>query len=327
MQRFKNILCVIERGDTSELALERAVTLAETNRASLTVVAAIPHMTAGIGMPDGGPITLDLQDIMKKENLARLERLIEPYRQRIDIKHRVLLGTSFLEIIREVLREGHDLLIKCPESPEWLERLFTGDDMHLLRKCPCPIWFIKPHPPGRYQRILAAVDVNDVHPHNELETRRALHKKIMEIAASLSISEFAELHVVTAWEAVGESVLRSSAFARQPKDQVDAYVEEVHQHYAQLLDELMRQTAETLESDTMNYLKPVLYMPKGPACKEVPELAGRLRVDCVVMGTVARTGIRGFFMGNTAETILEQLNCSVLAIKPPGFVTPVGLDD
>jgi nucleotide-binding universal stress UspA family protein len=45
------------------------------------------------------------------------------------------------------------------------------------------------------------------------------------------------------------------------------------------------------------------------------------------MGTVARTGIRGFFMGNTAETILEQLNCSVLAIKPPGFVTPVGLDN
>jgi nucleotide-binding universal stress UspA family protein len=41
------------------------------------------------------------------------------------------------------------------------------------------------------------------------------------------------------------------------------------------------------------------------------------------MGTVARTGISGFFMGNTAETILNQLNCSVLAVKPHGFVTPV----
>ena len=45
------------------------------------------------------------------------------------------------------------------------------------------------------------------------------------------------------------------------------------------------------------------------------------------MGTVARTGIPGLIMGNTAEAILEQLDCSVLAIKPPGFVTPVSLQD
>jgi len=32
-------------------------------------------------------------------------------------------------------------------------------------------------------------------------------------------------------------------------------------------------------------------------------------------------------MGNTAEAILEQLDCSVLAIKPPGFVTPVLLQE
>jgi len=44
------------------------------------------------------------------------------------------------------------------------------------------------------------------------------------------------------------------------------------------------------------------------------------------MGTVARTGIQGFIMGNTAENILNQLDCSVLAVKPPGFVTPVTLD-
>lgn len=66
---------------------------------------------------------------------------------------------------------------------------------------------------------------------------------------------------------------------------------------------------------------PDLHMLKGPA----PELAGKFQVDCVVMGTVARTGLLGLFMGNTAETIPDQLECSVLAIKPPGFVTPVTL--
>jgi nucleotide-binding universal stress UspA family protein len=41
------------------------------------------------------------------------------------------------------------------------------------------------------------------------------------------------------------------------------------------------------------------------------------------MGTVARTGISGLIMGNTAEAIVDQLSCSVLAIKPDGFTTPV----
>jgi len=43
------------------------------------------------------------------------------------------------------------------------------------------------------------------------------------------------------------------------------------------------------------------------------------------MGTVARTGVPGFITGNTAESILNQLECSVLAIKPAGFVTPIEL--
>jgi nucleotide-binding universal stress UspA family protein len=45
------------------------------------------------------------------------------------------------------------------------------------------------------------------------------------------------------------------------------------------------------------------------------------------MGTVARTGVAGLFIGNTAEAILEQIECSVLAVKPEGFETPVSLED
>ena len=43
----------------------------------------------------------------------------------------------------------------------------------------------------------------------------------------------------------------------------------------------------------------------------------------VVMGTLARSGIRGLLIGNTAERILDDLDASVIAVKPPGFVSPV----
>ncbi len=47
------------------------------------------------------------------------------------------------------------------------------------------------------------------------------------------------------------------------------------------------------------------------------------KADLLVMGTVCRTGVPGFFIGNTAEDVLQQVDCSVLAVKPKGFVTPV----
>jgi nucleotide-binding universal stress UspA family protein len=47
----------------------------------------------------------------------------------------------------------------------------------------------------------------------------------------------------------------------------------------------------------------------------------------IVMGTLARVGIPGLFIGNTAERALDHVDCDILAIKPKGFVTPVRLSD
>ncbi len=42
----------------------------------------------------------------------------------------------------------------------------------------------------------------------------------------------------------------------------------------------------------------------------------RQKHDLVIMGTVCRTGVAGFFIGNTAENVLQQVDCSVLTVKP-----------
>jgi len=327
MKRFKDILCVMEPQAACQCALERAVALAENNQARVTVATVTERVPEGIRIPEGGSGPGDLQARLTEAQAKRLKTFIEPYHARVKINAKVLAGTSFLEIIREVLRNDHDLVIKCPESPDWLDRFFAGDDMHLLRKCPCPVWLVKPGTGESYQRILAAVDVDDNYPPAELKTRQALNDMVMELAGSLAVSEFAELHVVHAWEAVGESAMRHGAFMTQPEDAVNAYVEEVRRRHAQLLDTLMQETGAKLGQDAMDYIKPQRHLLKGSARKEIPALAKRLQVDCIVMGTVARTGVRGFIMGNTAETILEQITCSVMAIKPPGFVTPVTLED
>ena len=327
MKRFKEILCIVESGKECKSALDRAVTLAETNQANLTAIMVAPLVRAGIGIPEGGPISTDLQAATVSSYKQELEAIAESYRKRVNIETKVLVGTLFLEIIREVLRNAHDLVIKCPETLDWLDRIFSSDDMHLLRKCPCPVWLVRQDIGESFDRILAAVDMDDNYPSKELETRQALNEMVMDLASSLAVSEFAQLHVAHAWDAIAESALRDGVFTQQPENKVIEYVAQVQQHYAFLLDTLMKEVSTKLGRDVIDYIKPQIHMPKGSARKVIPVLAKQLEIDCIVMGTVARTGIPGIFMGNTAETILDQLQCSVLAIKPPGFVTPVTLED
>jgi len=49
------------------------------------------------------------------------------------------------------------------------------------------------------------------------------------------------------------------------------------------------------------------------------------RIEVIVMGTVCQSGVEGFLINNTAEKVLHQVDCSVLTVKPDGFVTPVKL--
>ncbi len=324
MKRYKNILYVMGHADNCELGLPRAVTLAENNQARLTIVNVVELTSTVVEKYVSGLSSTDLNDSIINTEKQRLEALINPYQSQVQIDYEVLAGINFVEIIHKVLRDEHDLVMKVTENKDWLDRLFGSDDMHLLRKCPCPVWLLKPQLPKSHQRILAAVDVDDSHPPQELISRRALNLQILEIASSLALTDFAELHIVQVWHAVGESAMRG-VFMHTPEPQVLEYVDKQQQRYSSNLEKIMREVANNLGEDTLDFLKPQTHLIKGWASKEIPALSKLIDADIVVMGTVARTGVPGFIMGNTAETILNQLNCSVLALKPPGFVTPVTL--
>ena len=197
--------------------------------------------------------------------------------------------------------------------------------MHLLRKCPCPVWLVKPEQHRDYQRILAAVDIDDTHPEEEIGTRRQLNFQILELASSLALSQSAELHLVHAWTAPGERLLRHG-FSARPIDEVDSYVENVKQRRIRCLDTFTNEIAQKIGQDAIDFLNPEKHVIKGSPRRVIPEIAESLDVDLVVMGTVAHVSLPGFFMGNAAEDILSQLTSSVLAVKPQGFKSPITLE-
>lgn len=326
MNMFNDILCVVDVREDCTAALERAVSLAESNQARLTVLDVVDRITAGIGMPDGGPISADLQSAIVATDIQALEALVDPYRKRVSIKVEVRKGTRFMETIRQVLNSGHDLVIKVPEKLDWFDRLFGCDDMNLLRECPRPVWLVKPQIKKSYRVILAAVDTDDGYPRAELRSRDAVNREILEIACSVALSDFAELHIVHTWQAIGESAMRG-ALMHTPETEIINYVEQVRRQHETKLNRVVHEVTSQLGEEIFDFLNPQIHLIKGGARKEIPELAKQLQADVIVMGTVARTGVPGFIMGNTAETILSQINCSVLAIKPADFETPVTLED
>ncbi len=323
MKRFKNILCVVEPGDHSKPALERAVSLAENNQARLTVVDVV-EQAAGTNLPCEGLSGEALQQAMNNYHAKNLQALVAPYRERIDIHCEVFQGTPFLAIIRAVLCHNYDLVIKVTETEDWLTRVFGSDDMHLMRKCPSPVWMVRPRSSQNHQHILAAVDVDESEADSAAEAKRlrSASRQILEMASSLALSNSAELHIVHVWEAIGEGIMRSG-FMSNSEEKINTYVEQVRQQHQSSMDQLMREVAETVGQDTLDYLKPKIHLIKGGVRKEVPRLAKEINADLLVMGTVARTGVPGFIMGNTAESILNHIECSVMAIKPEGFVSPV----
>jgi nucleotide-binding universal stress UspA family protein len=318
MKHFRHILCVVQPEESGRPTLERAVSLAENNQARLTVVDVIAPTAADPRMFHGGEPLADAQRTAASERLQALRSFAGAYEQRVQLECAVLSGSVFLEVIRAVLRGGHDLVLKSAENPTFVERLFGSDDMHLLRKCPCPVWLTRADDKSNYASILAAVDFN---PERADPTVEALNRSIIELACSLAVSDFAQLHLVHVWEVPGETMIRT--WSDDAEAAVATYVEAARAKREQGFQRLREQLSAHLSAEGLRYVAPQFHLCRGRPVTLIPDTARQVQADLVVMGTVARTGIPGLFIGNTAEAILEQLQCSVLAVKPPGFESPV----
>ncbi|WP_372779355.1 universal stress protein [Litorivivens sp.] len=314
MKRFKNILYVAGETVTQSAAIERAVELAANNQAELTVIDVVPH----------APEDLDRTTRARAEEywLAKrrssLDSLLAPYKRRLNCQIVTVAGKRFLEVLRAVLSNEHDLVITEAEDPDWSHRLFGSKDMHLLRKCPCPVWLTKPEEKPNYNCIVAAVDIDvwESNPEQQL-----LNEEILELASSLAVSDFASLHLVHAWDAPADWVF--TAWADNPEKTTNDYVQGMRSRHRRAMAQLQAHLREHIGKDAYDYIAPQVHLPQGSPGVVIPELTKQLDADLVVMGTVGRSGIPGLLMGNTAETILDQLCCSVLVMKPPGFVSPV----
>ena len=309
MKRFRNILVCVNPKNQVHPALDRATRLAKHNDAVLKVVCTHedPPTWARVLLPSKAQ---DWEALVLQEAEERLHELTAPIRDAgLTVTTRVLVGQAFIEIIREAMADAHDLLLKDLEPLQTGGNPFIGStDMHLLRKCPCPVWLLRPSAAPRFERILAAVDPVP----GDDEVRNPLNTKILELATSLAIQERCKLFVVRAYDSIAETFQATGIDSRDYSE----YMERIQmirlKNDREFIGKFEKQMGEL----------DVRYVYGNPGTV-ISETARDENVDLVIMGTVERTGIPGFLIGRTAETVFNQVECSVLGVKPRGFESPI----
>ncbi len=306
MDAFKSILVDIDATVPAHPALERAVRLARACGARLTItdVMTVPAYARRY-------LPADVEEEMVTRRRQQLGRIADAVTD-VPTEARPLVGRPATALIQEVLRAKHDLLMRshARDMTAAGSRPFGAVDMELLRKCPCPVMLVRhgslePHP-----KIAGAVNAS-----TEEEAERALNNKIVELTLRMAELEGGVPMLLQAWTPFAERLVHGHA----SEDAFAAYVEGVRKRTAADLEQLVRSFGGRLARVRTIHRR-------GEPEDVIPEFVVAEGVDLVVMGTVARSGISGLLIGNTAERVLRKLPCSVLAVKPDGFVSPVALD-
>lgn len=311
--QLRRLLYVADDDPAGDPAFHRALRLAELAGAELSVAVAVdraPSPTEEIlGL---GPE--ELHDLIIRHHQARLESTLAPYRddgRQIDV--RVLTGRPEVEITRDVVEDRRDMVFKRAGPGTEKRHRPSGLDQKLVRGCPCPVWIEHGEDADDIRRILIPVDADPLE-----HGRRLLAHHVLSIGLTLAEILGAEVDILHAWSVYGEVELRGG-FARTSKDKVDEYVRQYREQHERWLNDLVGE----LETDVAVHS----HLVKGMAEHVIPAFAAETRPDLIVMGTVARAGVRGLVLGNTAEGVLGQVQSGVLFVKPPGFTTPFSLAD
>ncbi|MCB0155991.1 MAG: universal stress protein [Anaerolineae bacterium] len=316
MQRFKNILLITDPSPDSEAALKQAVTLTRRNQARLTIAEMAEERPREAQSLFTAETLSGIHDRMSEIRRNHLRHLITPlWAEEINVSAKILEGPPFLAIIREVLAYNHDLVIITAEGDGgFKEMIFGSTTMHLMRKCPCPVWVVKPNQSTRFERIVAAVD-----PTPSDRRGNSLNLKILDLATSLARLNESELHIVHGWGLPGETMW--------PEINGLLTAGELEHSVRQTKKLHLSAVKDLLQNYDLTDLPHTLHVLNQDPGRLIPEVTQTISANLIVMGTVSRTGIAGFLIGNTAETVLHQVNCSVLTVKPERFVSPVKLEN
>ncbi|NQY63785.1 MAG: universal stress protein UspE [Alteromonadaceae bacterium] len=307
MEKHQKILVVIDPNTEHQKALDRAITLAKHTKANITAFLTIFDFSYEMTTM----LSSDEREVMRKSVVNDRKNWLNDLFHNIDhedinIDCKVVWhNRPFEPIIEEVIEQKYDIVIKSTHQHDKLKSvIFTPTDWHILRKCPCPVLLVKDHEWPENGNILAAINAG-----NDDSEHHSLNKQITEEAINLSKIINANVHLVNSYPGTPVNIA-----IEIPEFNSAEYNETMLQHHQ---DAMFKHASEFDIDPEHTHIK------EGLPEDVIEQLSKDLDAELVILGTIGRSGLSAVFIGNTAEHVIDRLNCDVLALKPEGYISPL----
>ncbi len=303
MKKIDKIIVIFDEKHETQTAMLRALELARLTQTSIHIIATVFSNT---NFSDGEMMIETLQ-LLREGIQSRLNRELREYIDSldatgIDISYESLWSNRPHHDIAELCeRESFDLLIKTANKHGRFEGIFhTPLDWHLLRECPCPVLLVSDELWPEGSSIVAAIDAN-----SDDQDHRDLNTQLLKTANYLGNLLNNTVYAVNACPPL--PVLIDLEYTSIDPT---SYINNMHEM-------ARKNTVDIIKPFNIdeNHIKVVDGVPEDV----IPDIAEQLESRLIILGTVSRTGLKGYIMGNTAEQLLHNFNCDVLALKPEGF--------
>jgi universal stress protein E len=179
---------------------------------------------------------------------------------------------------------------------------FTFTDWQLIRKLTAPLWLVKTRKWNETPLIIASVD-----PTHRHDKDHSVDQLIVDVGKSLAAKCEGKLMLLHTYERlveIGRHAMMSLKPVRLPVEDLD---QEIRKEHRQKLGALA--AGSSIPDDDVHQLP-------GRTRDILPAFVREYDADLVVMGALARTGLKRRVLGSTAEQVLDNLPCDILIVRP-----------
>jgi len=299
MHEYNHILVVVDFRQDEHFALPRALKLASKLGSEVTIVSTAYESFIDF-IPSASAIDRrTIKEESLKLNTNHLKALVDELDiDGIEINYHSIWSSSIHTGLCHYIKENDfDLVAKTVRSHNALEKLlFTPTDWHLLRDTDTDILFVKNDRWPSSTNILGAINIDGDEAHVEL------NKKIIQTTVALAeiCGSKANVLNVFPWP-----IVQFEKFSHL-FDGKDLFLE-IQKEHKTAVNEFVQSVAK---------INGKVVVAEGLEPEEtLPEMVQSTRSELLVMGSVGRKGIKAAMIGNTAEKILDEIECEVLVLK------------
>ena len=305
MDKLNKILVIFDEKHNTQIAMLRAIELSKLTGATIHIVASAYTNLNFLN----GELLLETEALLREGIQSKLNKELRTYTDSldadgVDISYESIWSPRpHYDIAKLCGDEPFDLLIKTANKHGRFEGIFhTPLDWHLLRECPCPVLLVSEEKWSVDGPIIAAIDAN-----TDDQAHISLNHKLLETANYLS--SLLDNEVIVANACPPLPVLVDLEYTSIDPT---TYINSMHQAAENNINIITKPYGIEKEN-----IKVIDGIPED----EIPRLAEELDCRLIILGTVSRTGLKGYLMGNTAEQLLHNIHCDIIALKPKDFST------